>query len=85
MVKNKLYVTMLCPDCVEALEYLKNINYEYELVDITADIMNLKEFLNLRDKREEFNLAKELGHIGVPAILTKNDNIIIEEDVFKLK
>lgn len=81
----KMYGSMLCPDCIEARVHLKKIGYEYEFIDITESMINLKEFLYLRDSREEFIKIKSLKHIGIPTILTNDNKIIVEQDVLKLK
>ena len=82
---SKMYGSMLCPDCVEAKEYLKKINYKYDFVNITESMTNLKEFLHIRDTRKEFNEVKSLGYVGIPAILTDNNKIILGDDVLKIK
>ena len=81
----KLDGSMLCPDCVEAKEYFEKINYKYEFVNITESMANLKEFLHIRDIRKEFNEVKSLGYVGIPAILTDNNKIILGDDVLKIK
>ena len=48
-------------------------------------MINLKEFLHLRDTRKEFNEVKSLKYVGIPAILTDDNKIIIGDDVFKIK
>ena len=82
---SKMYGSMLCPDCVEAKEYLKKINYKYDFVNITESMVNLKEFLYLRDTRKEFEEVKSLGYVGIPAILTDDNKIILGDDVLKIK
>lgn len=82
---NKFYGSHLCPDCVEAFEYLDGISYKYEFIEITESMENLKEFLSLRDKRKEFKLAKDEGHAGIPAILTQDNRLIVEDEVFEIK
>lgn len=81
----KVYGTMLCPDCVEAKEYFEKVNYKYEFVNITESIKNLKEFLALRDNRKEFEEVKKLGYIGIPAILTDDNKIILGDEVLQVK
>ncbi len=46
---------------------------------------NLKEFLHLRDTRKEFNEVRSLKYVGIPAILTDDNKIIVGDDVFKIK
>lgn len=81
----KFYGTDLCPDCVEAKEYFKNIGLEYEFIDITSNILNLKEFLILREEREEFKPYKEKGFIAIPALLMEDGSLVLDEEVFNLK
>lgn len=79
----KFYGTMMCSDTVYADKVLRANNINVEYVDIVASMKNLKEFLALRDSREEFVAVKEAGKAGVPAFLL--DDGSIEFDVHKLE
>ena len=57
----KYFGSPLCPDCVEASRLLAEAGKTLEMTDITASMMNLKEFLALRDRREEFAPVREGG------------------------
>ena len=81
----KVYGSMLCPDCVEAKEYFEKVNYKYEFINITESMKNLKEFLALRDNRKEFEEVKKLGYVGIPAILTDDNKIILGDEVLQVK
>ena len=81
----KVYGSMLCSDCVEAKEYFEKVNYKYEFVNITESMQNLKEFLSLRDDRKEFEEIKKLGYVGIPAILTDDNKIILGDEVLQVK
>ena len=81
----KVYGSTLCPDCVEAKEYFEKVNYKYEFVNITESMKNLKEFLSLRDNRKEFEEIKKLGYVGIPAILTDDNKIILGDEVLQVK
>ena len=81
----KVYGSMLCPDCVEAKEYFEKVNYKYEFVNITESMKNLKEFLALRENRKEFEEIKKLGYVGIPAILTDDNKIILGNEVLQVK
>jgi len=81
----KVYGSMLCPDCVEAKEYFEKVNYKYEFVNITESMKNLKEFLALRDNRKEFEEIKKLGYVGIPAVLTDDNKIILGDEVLQVK
>lgn len=83
MEKPILYATPLCPDCKMIKEYLDSKKFDYIYVDITSDIMKLKEFLSIRDSRQEFDIIKENHFVGVPALFI-NDKIYFYEDIYKI-
>lgn len=74
----KEYGTELCPDCREAFEKMKKENISYELVDIMAETKNLREFLKLRDSRQEFDRVREMGGIGIPCFLMEDGSVLFE-------
>lgn len=47
----------------------KGLSYTYK--DITGTMIFLKEFLHLRDSREDFQAVKEGGYVGIPCFLLK--------------
>ena len=55
----KLYGSVLCPDCVDAFEILKEKDIAYDYVDINESMKTLKEFLKLRDNRDEFKEVRD--------------------------
>lgn len=61
-----LYGTHRCPNCEEAERVLKAKGIAYEYVNIFGSTRSMKEFLKLRDNRDEFAPVKEAGGIGVP-------------------
>lgn len=73
-----LYFSDLCPDTAPFVEELKSQGIEYEEVNITASMANLKRFLKLRDSRPEFEMRKLWGMIGVPVLHQPNDTLIFE-------
>ncbi len=79
----KLYGSDLCPDCPPVIEYLKKKSVEFEFVNITESMKNLKEFTALRDHRVEFEDARKNGYMGIPCLLTDEAVIFFEEDILK--
>lgn len=71
----KLYVSEHCPDCPPAIALLEAKGIEVELINITSSMVNLKEFLNLRDTRSEFDEIKKEGCVGIPCLLKDNGTI----------
>jgi glutaredoxin-related protein len=74
----KVYGTALCPDCVECKYNLDQNGIEYEYLDITGNLRNLKAFLKLRDHSEVFADAKEKGYIGIPALVLEDGELILD-------
>ena len=75
MKKIIVYGSPLCPDCVEAKEYLTEKGVEFIYQDITGDLGAMKRFLKIRDNNELYNPVREKGSIGIPTILV--DDLII--------
>lgn len=76
----KLYGSVLCPDCVDAFDILKEKNIDYDYVDINESMKTLKEFLKLRDNRDEFKEIRENSNVGIPCFLFDDGSIIFDID-----
>ena len=74
----KYYGTPLCPDCLAADETLRGTDVPTEFINITASTANLKEFLALRDSREEFTPIKAAGNIGIPCFLREDGSLAFD-------
>ncbi|MDO5062081.1 MAG: glutaredoxin domain-containing protein [Peptostreptococcaceae bacterium] len=83
MNKPVVYGTPICPDCKPIREYLDAKGFEYDYVDITAHIMNLKEFLALRDSRSEFDVMRENKYVGIP-VLVMDGKVYFYEEIQEL-
>lgn len=57
------------PECEPLRELLLKNNIEFEYIDITESIKNLKTFLTLRDSNPYFDKIKEKGSVGIPTIV----------------
>ncbi len=60
-------------------EFLSNNGIDYEYIDITDSMRNLKIYLKLRDTRPEFDEIKKLGRVGIPFIMVGNGEKLIFE------
>lgn len=76
----KLYGSVLCPDCVDAFDILKEKNISYDYIDINESMKTLKEFLKLRDNRDEFKEVRENSNVGIPCFLFDDGSIIFDVD-----
>lgn len=74
----KMYFSRICEDCRYAESLLAKRRVSYDAVDITANTTNLKEFLHLRDDREEFTSVKDEGKIGIPCFLFSDGAILFD-------
>lgn len=86
-MKIKLYGSQHWPGCPSVKEALLQANIEFDYVEITDSMKNLKEFLKLRDKRDEFKIVRRVHAVGLPMLLV-DDAIhfnITEEIIETLK
>lgn len=60
------------------MEELQNQGVDYDAIDVTASMKNLKEFLAFRDNRMEYERYKQWGQIGLPVVLLPNNRLIFE-------
>jgi len=76
----KIYGSMLCPDCVQCRKDLDEKGIDYEYLDFSDSLRNLKEFLALRDSNPVFAKIKEEGRIGIPCILLPDGTVTLNWD-----
>lgn len=60
-------------------ELLSKKNVEFEYVDITENLANLKEFLMIRDTSDKYRVIYGSGRIGIPCI--ESDGKVYLEDI----
>lgn len=78
----KIYGHMQCPDCQKCREDLDRANVEYEYLDFSENLRNLKEFLALRDSSEVFLEVREKGSIGIPCIQREDCTVTLSWEEF---
>lgn len=69
-----IYGTMQCPDCVECKRVLDNAGIRYIFKNI-EELMNLKEFLKLRDENRALISS---GSIGIPFLVLDDGSVTLE-------
>lgn len=74
----KIYGTMQCPDCVQIRKDLDERRISYEFLDISENLLYLKEFLGIRDREPLFEPVKAQGKIGVPCIVHDDGSVALE-------
>lgn len=78
----KIYGSMLCPDCVKCREDLDKAGVEYEYLDFSDSLKNLKEFLTIRDSSPLFTQIRAEGYIGIPCIVKEDASIALDWEEF---
>lgn len=77
----KFYGSHICSGCREALELFREKNFtDFEFVEITENVDNLRAFLKLRDERPELAEAKAEGRICIPCFVHEDDSITTEPE-----
>ncbi len=61
-------------------EALSQAGIKFLVQDISTGMLPLKNFLKLRDTREEFLPMKEAERVGLPCLVIGNDKTIMFED-----
>lgn len=79
-MKLTVYGSELCHDCRDAFARMKEEGTVYEYVDINASMSNLKAFLRLRDRREEFDAIKADGYVGVPCFYFEDGSLCFDTE-----
>lgn len=77
----KIYGSMLCGDCVDCRADLDAAGVEYEFLDLADSLLNLKEFLKLREL-EIFDEVKKNGSIGIPCIVGEDGSVRLDWDEY---
>ncbi|WP_352419759.1 hypothetical protein [Proteiniborus sp.] len=67
-------------------EFLSNENIKFLYLDITENMLNLKNFLKYRDTAPEFDEIKKAGRVGLPCIVINNgEEIVFDKDLLNLE
>lgn len=65
-----------CPYC-EYVERQVVGNKNFKIVDIGAHVLNLKQFLKLRDNNPAFDEAKKIGDVGIPCYVREDGSVTL--------
>ena len=68
----------LCPFCRECVEKYTAAGIDFEFCDINESLMNLKNFLKIRDSSPLFEEQRAKGKIGIPCILEEDGNVSLD-------
>ena len=73
-----IYGSPLCPDCRACKANLDAHGTSYEYIDINKSMRNLKAFLKLRDRLPVFEVCKEVGAVGIPALVLEDGTVTLD-------
>lgn len=78
----KIYSAEICPGCRKFKELMaeRGIEDAFEIIDITENVVKMREFLKLRDNEPAFAQVREHSFIGIPAFVNDNGEITLDED-----
>jgi len=74
----KIYGSMLCKDCVQCRQELDEAGVAYSYCDFAEELVNLKEFLAIRDREAVFAEVREGGRIGIPCIVREDGTVTLD-------
>lgn len=79
----KMYSSEICGGCrmFKALMAERGIENAFEIVDITENVPNLRDFLQMRDNEKCFDEVRASGRIGIPCFVNDDGVVTLDEDV----
>lgn len=74
----KIYGMITCPDCSYLLDQISGLEDEYEYIEIGEHVLKMKEFLRIRDSKDNAEIFKDIkatGGVGIPCFVLENGRI----------
>lgn len=73
-----------CSNCIEAKKIFEENNINYKYLSFSDSIMNLRRFLEFRDKEPMFDAMRAEGRVGLPLLQLEDGTLTFSvEDVLK--
>ena len=73
-----IYGMKICPYCDYIKPQIEGKEDEFRYIDIGEHIRNMREFMDIRDNRPEFDHSKEIGDVGIPCFVFENGRISLD-------
>ena len=77
----KIYGMITCPDCTYLLDQISGLEDEYEYIEIGEHVLKMKEFLRIRDSKDNAEIFKDIkatGGVGIPCFVLENGRISLD-------
>lgn len=84
----KIYGMITCPDCSYLLDQISGLEDKYEYIEIGEHVLKMKEFLRIRDSKDNaeiFKDVKEEGGVGIPCFVLEDGRISLDPNVAGLE
>lgn len=84
----KIYGMITCPDCSYLLDQISGLEDKYEYIEIGEHVLKMKEFLRIRDSKDNaeiFKDVKEAGGVGIPCFVLEDGLISLDPSVAGLE
>lgn len=73
-----LFYSDLCPDTGPFVEQLDAYQIAYTALNITSSLSALKQFIQLRETRREFDDKRQQYQLGIPVLVTSEGTILFD-------
>jgi len=77
----KIYGMITCPDCSYLLDQISGLEDKYEYIEIGDHVLKMKEFLRIRDSKDNAEIFKDIkatGGVGIPCFVLENGLISLD-------
>ena len=84
----KIYGMITCPDCSYLLDQISGLEDEYEYIEIGEHVLKMKEFLRIRDSKDNAEIFKDIkatGGVGIPCFVLEDGRISLDPSVAGLE
>lgn len=84
----KIYGMITCPDCSYLLDQISGLEDEYEYIEIGEHVLKMKEFLRIRDSKDNAEIFKDIkatGGVGIPCFVLEDGLISLDPSVAGLE
>ena len=84
----KIYGMITCPDCSYLLDQISGLEDKYEYIEIGEHVLKMKEFLRIRDSKDNAEIFKDIkatGGVGIPCFVLEDGRISLDPNVAGLE
>lgn len=74
----RIFGSEMCPDCIACKANFDRHGVKYTFIDINENLRDMAEFLRYRDSDPVFDHCKEIGDIGLPALIREDGSIFLD-------